>query len=61
MLQVEMWKQKIWNKHAITKEIIIALNWFIHIKVLYTGGVHEKQSFPVRNTFQAVYKESVIM
>ena len=33
LLQVKLWKLKIWNKDAITKEIIVALNWFIHIKV----------------------------
>ena len=34
MLQVKLWKLKIWNKDARTKEIIVVLNWFIHIKVL---------------------------
>ena len=28
---------------------------------LYSGGVHVKQSFPICNTFQATYKNSVIM
>ena len=33
MLQVKLWKLKILNKDAITKEIIVVLNWFIHTKV----------------------------
>ena len=60
MLLVKLWKLKIWNKDAITKEIIVVLNWFIHIS-LYSGGVHVKQSFLICNTFQAAYVDSVIM
>ena len=33
LLQVKLWKLKLWNKDAITKEVIVALNWFIQIKV----------------------------
>ena len=33
LLQVRLWKLKIWNKYVITKEIIVVLNWFIHVEV----------------------------
>ena len=52
MLQVKLWKLKIWNKDAITKEIIAVLNWFIHVEVLIVEtfmqnnrDVHVKQNF----------------
>ena len=59
--QVKLWKLKTLNKDAITKEIIILLNWFIHIKVFIVEAFIVKQSFVICNTFQAVYKDSVIM
>ena len=40
----------------MTKEILVVMN-----NVLYSEGVHVKQSFLICNTFQVVYKDSVIM
>ena len=55
-------KTEKWNKDAITKEIIVVLNWFIHIEVFLVEtfmqnnrDVHVKQNFLFCDTFQAVF------
>ena len=55
-------KTEKWNKDAITKEIIVVLNWFIHIEVFLVEtfmqnnrDVRVKQNFLICNTFQAVF------
>ena len=46
-------KTKTLNKNAITKEIIAVLNWYNHIKVLYSGEFHVKQSFLICQHFSS--------
>ena len=61
MLQVKLWKLKIWNKDAITKDIKVVLNWFINIEVFKVDGCVYKTKVTYLQHLKVVYEDSVIM